>query len=477
MSQPDQDATGTPPSAPLFVAPRFTETANKAAHEVVDTATDETTDETTDESTDVNDGPAPILLTEPEGGVPAVTSTAAELADVVAAFAAGTGPIAADAERASGFRYGQATYLVQFKREGAGIALIDAHALPDLSTFNAAMGDAEYVFHAASQDLPGMHDLSIRPAAVFDTELAARLLGWPKVGLAAVIEHELGFTLAKEHSAQDWSVRPLPASWLAYAALDVEVLIELREGLAGHLVDAGKLEWARQEFEAVRLSPPSEPRIEPWRRTAGTHTIRDTRGLAIVRSLWEERDSEAQRRDITPGRVLRDAAIVSAARVKPSSLDALLQISEWQTRGTKRAAARWWPAIESALALKETQLPAKRAPHGDGPPQPRMWADKRPEAALRHNAAREVIAGLCDTHDLPAENLLQPDALRRLCWEYVDGGEEFVRTFLAARSARQWQIDLVAAPLAAAFGVATSVVAASVVAASESSAAVEGPSA
>ena len=330
-----------------------------------------------------------------------------------------TGPIAADAERASGFRYGQATYLVQFKREGAGIALIDAHALPDLSSFNAAMGDAEYVFHAASQDLPGMHDLQIRPATVFDTELAARLLGWPKVGLAAVIERELGFTLAKEHSAQDWSVRPLPDSWLAYAALDVEVLLELREGLARHLADAGKLEWARQEFEAVRLSPPAEPRVEPWRRTAGTHTVRDTRGLAIVRSLWEERDAEAQHRDITPGRVLRDAAIVAAARVKPSSLDALLQIPEWQTRGTKRAAARWWPAIEAALALKENQLPAKRAPHGDGPPQPRMWADKRPEAAARHTAAREVIADLCATHDLPAENLLQPDALRRLCWEYA----------------------------------------------------------
>lgn len=439
MSQPDQDATNKASNAPLFVAPKYTETVDTAMRDVVGDADD------------VPEGPAPILLTEPADGVPAVTSTLAELEQVVAAFAAGKGPIAADAERASGFRYGQATYLVQFKREGAGIALIDAHALPDLSAFNKAMGDAEYVFHAASQDLPGMHDLNIRPAAVFDTELAARLLGWPKVGLASVIEKELGFTLAKEHSAQDWSVRPLPASWLAYAALDVEVLLELREGIGGHLADAGKLEWARQEFEAVRLAPPPEPRVEPWRRTAGTHTIRDTRGLAIVRALWEERDAEAQRRDITPGRVLRDAAIVAAARVKPSSLDALLQIPEWQTRGTKRAASRWWPPIEAAMALKDAQLPAKRAAHGDGPPQPRMWADKRPEAAVRHSAAREVIADLCATHDLPAENLLQPDALRRLCWEYEEGGEAFVRSFLAARSARQWQVDLVSGPLATAF--------------------------
>jgi len=452
MSQPDPEPANSS-SAPLFMPPKFSTADATAAVAAPLTSTARLASGSRSSSVvdDGSDGPEPILLTEPAGGVPPVTSTPSELAAVVAAFAAGTGPIAADAERASGFRYGQATYLVQFKRTGAGIALIDAHALPDLSSFNAAMGDAEYVFHAASQDLPGMHDLQIRPATVFDTELAARLLGWPKVGLAAVIERELGFTLAKEHSAQDWSVRPLPDSWLAYAALDVEVLIELREGLGRHLADAGKLEWALEEFEAVRLSPPAEPRVEPWRRTAGIPTIRDTRGLAIVRSLWEERDAEAQHRDITPGRVLRDAAIVAAARVKPSSLDALLQIAEWQTRGTKRAAARWWPAIQAALALKESQLPAKRAAHGDGPPQPRMWADKRPDAAARHTAAREVVADLCATHDLPAENLLQPDALRRLCWEYEGGGEPFVRSFLASRSARRWQIELVAARLATAF--------------------------
>ncbi len=443
MSHPDADPPFTATNAPLFVAPVFEAHQQEAATQTAPSVAAQTAT--------VADGPPPVLLTEPAGGVPAVTSTLTGLADVVAAFASGSGPIAADAERASGFRYGQATYLVQFKREGAGIALIDANALPDLSAFHEAMGDAEYVFHAASQDLPGMHDLGIRPSSIFDTELAARLLGWPKVGLAAVIEKELGFTLAKEHSAQDWSVRPLPASWLAYAALDVEVLLELREGIGRHLAEANKLEWARQEFEAVRLAPPPEPRVDPWRRTAGTHTVRDTRGLAIVRSLWEERDAEAQRRDITPGRVLRDAAIVAAARVKPSSLDALGTIPEWQTRGTKRAASRWWPAIEAAMALSEAQLPAKRAAHGDGPPQPRMWAEKRPEAATRHAAARDAIAALCVDYELPAENLLQPDALRRLCWEYEGGGETHVRSFLAGRHARQWQIDLVAQPLAEAF--------------------------
>lgn len=398
-----------------------------------------------------DDTPPPPLLTAPAGGVPPVVDTAAGLADVVAAFGAGTGPIAADAERASGFRYGQATYLVQFKRAGAGIALIDAHALPDLSSFDAAVKGAEFVFHAASQDLPGMHDLGIFPTSIFDTELAARLLGWPKVGLAAVVERELGFALAKEHSAQDWSVRPLPDSWLAYAALDVELLLELREAIGRHLDAAGKSEWARQEFDAVRLTPPSEPRIDPWRRTAGTHTVRDTRGLAIVRALWEERENEAQRRDITPGRVLRDAAIVAAARAKPGSVDALTDVAEWRTRGTKRAAPRWWPAIEAAMALPESKLPARRPPQGDGPPPVRAWADKRPDAAARLATARAALGALAELLQLPVENLVQPDAVRRACWDYSDGGAEWIREFLAGRGARAWQLDLVVNPLAESF--------------------------
>jgi len=394
---------------------------------------------------------APTLLREPADGVPEVIDTPEALADMVEAFAAGHGPIAADAERASGFRYGQRTYLAQFKRAGAGIALVDADRLPDLSALNDAFGDAEWVFHAASQDLPGMYELGLTPASVFDTELAARLLGWPKVGLAAVVERELGYALAKEHSAQDWSTRPLPHEWLTYAALDVEVLLELRDGLRGHLEEAGKLDWALEEFEAVRTAPAPEPRVDPWRRTSGSHQIRDQRGLAIVRALWEARDADARRRDIAPGRVLRDAAIVAAAHAKPASYEALVSIREWQSRGTKRRARFWYPAIEAALALPDAELPAKRGPRGDGPPQPRMWKEKRPEAAARLAQARELVTTFVEKHAVPAENLLQPDALRRTCWEYRGGGESWIREFLEGRGARSWQIALLAPALAEAF--------------------------
>lgn len=395
--------------------------------------------------------PAPVPLTEPAGGVPDIVDTPDALAEVVARFAAGTGPVAADAERASGFRYGQATYLVQFKREGAGLALIDTAALTDLSSFGEAVGDAEWVFHAASQDLPGMRELGLSPARIFDTELAARLLGWPKVGLAAVVERVLGLALAKEHSAQDWSTRPLPHDWLVYAALDVEVLIEVAAHLRQELESAGKLAWAQQEFEAVRLAPPPEPRVDPWRRTSGTHQLRDQRALGIVKTLWEAREREAQRRDMSPGRVLRDAAIVAAAQAKPASYDELVAIPEWRSRGTRRAAARWWPHIEEALALPERSLPPRRGPRGDGPPPPRAWKDKRPLAAARLAHARDAIQGLVDRHGMPAENLMQPDAVRRCCWELVDAEPEALRAFLIGRGARVWQVDLVVPVLVDAF--------------------------
>lgn len=396
-------------------------------------------------------GPPATPLLMPADGVPDIVDTPEALERTIAAFAAGTGPVAADAERASGFRYGQATYLAQFKRAGAGIALIDTAALPDLSGLAQAIGDAEYVFHAASQDLPGMHDLKIYPASIFDTEIAARLLGWPKVGLAAVVERVLGLALAKEHSAQDWSERPLPHDWLIYAALDVEVLIDVRDVLERELRDAGKLEWARQEFEAARNAQPPEPRPDPWRRVSGSHLLRDARSLAIVRALWTARDQEAQRRDMSPGRVLRDAAITAAAQAKPTSLDQLVAVKEWASRGTKRAAPRWFPFIQQAMALPDSELPSKRGPAGDGPPQPRMWREKKPEAADRLEAARAIVTSLVEEHTVPAENLLQPDALRRACWEYPGGGEEWIRSFLARRGARQWQIDLIAGKLAEAF--------------------------
>lgn len=398
------------------------------------------------------DAPVIVPLTEPAEGIPAVVDTPEAFARVVEAFGAGTGPVAVDAERASGYRYGQHNYLVQVRREGAGTALIDPAALPDLSALSDALVGVEWVLHAASQDLPALAEQGMRPSRVFDTELGARLLGLERVGLAAVVAELLGLGLAKEHSAVDWSTRPLPEQWLRYAALDVEVLVELREVLAERLALAGKAQWAAEEFEAVRLAPPPAPRVEAWRRVSGVHAIRDPRKLAVVRSLWETRDENARQRDISPGRVLPDAAIVAAAQALPRSVPALVALPPFSGKGTRRRAALWQRAIDDALQLPDDQLPSSRGHRTDGPPPPRAWADRDPAANERLLAARAVVAELSATHQVPAENLLQPDLLRRVCWQPpVPADEPHLAERLAAGGARPWQIALIAPRLAEAF--------------------------
>jgi ribonuclease D len=393
-----------------------------------------------------------VPLLEPAEGIPQVTQTPEELAAVVEAFAAGTGPVAVDAERASGYRYGQRTYLVQLRREGAGTALIDPIALPDLSALSDALVGVEWILHASSQDLPGLAEQGMRPTRVFDTELGARLLGLDRVGLAAVVADLLGLGLAKEHSAVDWSTRPLPAEWLRYAALDVEVLIELREVMAERLAVAGKAEWAAQEFEAVRLTPPPAPRVEPWRRVSGLHAIRDARRLAVVRELWEARDRNARERDISPGRVLPDAAIVAAAQALPRSVEALSALPAFSGKGARRRITVWQAAIQRGMATPEKDLPSVRGPRSDAPPPPRAWGERDPDAAARLAAARAVLADLSARHSVPVENLLQPELLRRLCWTppaTLDAPS--IAAFLADGGARPWQVELASTRLAEAF--------------------------
>ena len=391
-------------------------------------------------------GPQPVPLTEPRDGVPQPLTDPAELARAVARLAAGSGPVAIDAERASGYRYGQRAYLVQLRREDVGTMLIDPRELPDLSSLGAAIADDEWVLHAASQDLPCLRELGLQPSTIFDTELAGRLLGYPKVGLGPIVEQVLGLSLEKGHSAADWSTRPLPEPWLRYAALDVEVLVELRDALAAALAEQGKEEWAEQEFAAVVAAPPAPPRVDPWRRTSGLHRVRKRRQLAVVRALWERRDEVAQRRDIAPGRVLPDAAIVAAALAGPRTEADLTALPVWGGRSLRRQTQTWLPAVLAALDLPESELPDLKTPH-DGPPPARSWPDREPLAAARLSAARTAVAAVADEHRLPVENLLAPDTVRRLCWDPPGGpapGAAAVAEFLRAHGARPWQVDLTA---------------------------------
>lgn len=389
------------------------------------------------------EGASPLRrLDHPKDGVPAVVVDETQLARAIEALSAGNGPIAVDAERASGHRYGQRAFLVQIRREGAGTFLIDPVALPDLSDLNHAISGVEWVLHAASQDLPCLGEVGLHPTILFDTELGGRLAGFARVGLAAMVEELLGLSLAKEHSAVDWSTRPLPEPWLRYAALDVEVLVDLRDAVAAALSAQGKLGWAQEEFAALAAAPPPPPRVDPWRRTSGMHRIRDRRRLAAVRELWLTRDGIARQRDLSPGRILPDSAIVEAALAMPTSLTGLTALSAFTGRGARRHARQWLEAVEAARNLEDLNLPPQHLP-SEGPPPPRVWAERDPAAAARLTAARAAMTRQAEELGLPVENLLSPDSVRRLCWDPPDEvSAEAVIRVLRALGARQWQIDL-----------------------------------
>lgn len=396
------------------------------------------------------------LLDRPADGLPEVVADESALLDVAQRFADASGPVAVDAERASGYRYGSSAYLVQLRRAGAGTALIDPVACPDLSAMQDAIDGAEWVLHAATQDLPCLRDLGLHPHRLFDTELGSRLAGLPRVALATVVEHYLGVTLAKEHSAVDWSTRPLPTPWLSYAALDVEVLVELRDRVRADLCEQGKWEWAAQEFEALTHFTGPPARTDPWRRTSGMHRIRDRRAVARVRELWQTRDAIARERDLAPGRVLPDALLVAIAGQAPRTRADLRAVahgaasSRGRGRGPHRGVARyqdeWLAAVDRVRKMPDTALPPAVI-RSDTPPPARAWADRDPVAAERLSEVRKHLGELAEVHHVPVENLLTPSSLRALLWHRTEPLDEHsVRSGLADLGARPWQIDL-ATPL------------------------------
>ncbi|MFC6355378.1 HRDC domain-containing protein [Luethyella okanaganae] len=378
-----------------------------------------------------------------------VIETRSAYLDAIAAIAAGNGPIAIDAERASGFRYSQRAYLIQVYRRDVGVVLFDPPAVGAFTELQAAIHDVEWVLHAASQDLACLREVGLDPARIFDTELAARLLGFPRVGLGTVVEELLGTHLAKEHSAADWSTRPLPQSWLEYAALDVELLVDLRDAMATMLADAGKSDIAEQEFQAVLEKDSKLVRADPWRRLSGIHSVRGLRNLAVARELWLSRDTLARELDIAPGRLVPDASLIAAAKAMPATRRVLSEMRDFSGRASRTELDRWWAAVEAGRTT--TDLPVVRQ-NGDTLPPPRAWSDRNPEADARLKAARAAVYTLSEQRAIPVENLLTPEFLRRVAWrppQTIDAAS--IGAALEELGARAWQIAETSQLIAEAF--------------------------
>ena len=365
-------------------------------------------------------------------------------------IAAGHGPAGVDAERASGFRYGSEAYLVQVYRRGAGTFLFDPIEISDFGPLARALDGVEWIFHAASQDIPCLDDLHLHPPRLFDTELAARLLGYERVGLGSVVEQVLGISLEKAHSASDWSVRPLPESWLEYAALDVALLPDLRDAIHADLEAQGKLGFAAEEFEAVRTKPEKPKPVEPWRKLANGPSLRSARSLALARELWLARDELARERDVAPGRLIPDKSVIAAAAANPRSKNDLARLQTFRGRASRTEIDRWWEAIRRGKVTEDLPGPKPRDP--DSIPHHRGWAQRHPDAAARLTAARAAIEAEAERQHMPAENLITPDHVRRLAWRPpADRSPEGIARSLTEIGARPWQAGITAPILSAVF--------------------------
>ena len=392
------------------------------------------------------------LQERPRNSAVELIETKAQLDAAVEILSKKVGWFAVDAERASGFKYSNRAYLVQISRGSSALYLIDpASIAPELDKgpfdqLADLMASERWILHAATQDLGCLDQLGLRPQALFDTELAGRLLGLDRVGLGAMVERYLGVRLTKEHSAVDWSIRPLHSDWLNYAALDIDVLHELASLVDDALVAANKRAWAEEEFTSLLSFKPKPQKPDRWRGTSGLHEVKDQRGLAVARELWTARETLAIKLDVSPGRIVPDHSITAVAKELPKSRSQLANQKTFMGRGSRSYLDTWWEALQQGLNTNDLP-PIKLA--NAGIPNHRNWAQRFPEAEARLNALKPVMTQLAAEVGMPSENLLTPDYMRMLAWEPPTELNE-VKSFLLELGARNWQAEICSEPFIAA---------------------------
>lgn len=353
-----------------------------------------------------------------------------------------------DAERASGFRYSQRAYLIQIATH-TDIFLVDTSALTDLdeswsTSLAKVLNPATWLLHAATQDLPCLAELGLHPTRIIDTELGSRLAGLERVGLGSICLELLDLELAKEHSAADWSLRPLSEEMLDYAALDVDVMFEVWEKLEALLKEQGKLDWALEEFEHLVGFRPKPTPLEPWRNLPGLSKVKDLARVKIAASLWLVRDQIARERDVAPGRLVPDRSIAAVVEHPPKSKSELASNKAFQGRASRSLLNEWWQAIAESKDLDIELVPKER---GNGIPSHRSWEKRFPEAHKRLEQTRPLFVALGEELKIPVENLLTPDLLRRVCFEPSSD----IPAQLKELGARAWQIELTAGLIRAGF--------------------------
>ncbi|MDU1225075.1 HRDC domain-containing protein [Varibaculum cambriense] len=347
--------------------------------------------------------------------------------------------VAFDTERASGIRYLDKAYLIQAKGQFAPLVLLDPLVLDDLSDFSEACKNSTWVLHAAKEDLECMEWAGLQAPRLFDTQIAAKLLGYEHVGLGAVTEEVLGVKLAKNHTRENWSLRPLKQSWLDYAALDVEYLVELALALKERLEAAGRLAWAEQEFSYTLAHYRRQSHPEPWRQVKGAGKARSPRQLGLLRELYSQRDEIARERDVAPHRVLPNRDLVDLVLQTPRSYQELSRRPFMKRRQPRRYARRWWQTIKKVRDLEKEQLPGREPPRKlHEISSLATWEKIDPARAELYRLLKENVSTWAQENQIWAELALSPSAIRQVAayWE----PSQDLQNLLKTAEARDWQL-------------------------------------
>jgi ribonuclease D len=277
--------------------------------------------------------------------------------------------IAVDTEGASFHRFVDRIYLLQMSTRDL-TAVLDPLAIGKPAALGHVLESdrIEKVFHDADYDLRLLHqDYGWNTRRLFDTRVAAQLLGIRAFGLAALLERAFGLKLDKKHQRADWSMRPLPRDMLDYASQDTMYLLELRNRLAAELESAGRWSWAAEEFERLEGTRWEQPEGEDtgYMRIKGARDL-DRRELAIFRELVRFRDGIARELDRATFRVAGNEALFAVAKERPQSLEALAAIKGVPRGIAERRGSEMLAAVRRGMEVPEDQLPKfPRAPRWD----------------------------------------------------------------------------------------------------------------
>ncbi|AZA09134.1 HRDC domain-containing protein [Corynebacterium pseudopelargi] len=373
-------------------------------------------------------------LSTPRDGLPALCTTPSQLRKAERTLAKGTGAIAVDTERAGGIRYNDRAFLLQLRRAGSGTVLIDPEPHREVvgPALEPALSQTTWVLHDAATDLPSLYALGLYPADIFDTAVAAKLLNITPYRLPELSAALIGYTMHKSHGGEDWSRRPLPKAWRNYAALDVEVLLELAQACQKRLDAAGKSQWAKEEFEFIqhKATPLAPPR---WEDSKAANSVSKPQELAVIRALWHHRDALAMAMDVAPHRLLPDKAMVAIATKRPRSVSQLMRLSAFP-RDLRGHAGEWLNVAQAGIAAQ----PWPKRPRRQSTISASAWKKRDPSGFERLLAAETALEQVQADINVEADTLMSRRTLRKVCWACIHQGEELEQA-LDQTLLRPWQ--------------------------------------